>query len=179
MMTPLQKETWIEKYAPMAQASQYSTGVPASVTMAQAIIESSDRKGNWGCSGVALRCNNFFGIKARHNRQGDPIDPYVEFKTVEDLPTPHEESADFMKFDSVQDSFARHAQLLTTTRYQKALLWKNNPSRFAEEIWKAGYSTNPHYPEVLMTLIVGYQLMKYDVPPIPPASGAQAKEIAA
>src|SRR3954467_700050 len=117
-MTPGQKRVWIEHYAPMAQASAATTGVPASITLAQAILES-----NWGCSGLALQCNNFFGIKARHLK-GVAIEDYKEFLTTEyDAGgKPHAEEADFARFKSVQESFDRHAQLLSCAqRYRRAM----------------------------------------------------------
>jgi flagellum-specific peptidoglycan hydrolase FlgJ len=172
MMTRQQQDAWIANYGPMAHASQLKTGVPASITLAQAILESSDRKGNWGCSGLALQCNNFFGIKARHLK-GVAIEDYKEFLTTEyDAGgKPHAEEADFARFKSVQESFDRHAQLLSTAkRYQPAMDVKNDPLYFATKLRECGYATDPGYPNKLTKLMRDYpDILKFDAPDQPAA----------
>src|SRR5208282_1270231 len=100
-MEPAQRIAWIEKWAPAAQATQKQFGEPASVTLAQAILESSDRFGNCGQSECALQAKNYFGIKAFGT------EPYIEFPTKE-FANGHpymEQGAHFEKFATVEDSF--------------------------------------------------------------------------
>jgi flagellum-specific peptidoglycan hydrolase FlgJ len=166
MMTRQQQDAWIANYGPMAHASQLKTGVPASITLAQAILES-----RWGCSGLALQCNNFFGIKARHVK-GVAIEDYKEFLTTEyDAGgKPHAEEADFARFKSVQESFDRHAQLLSgAQRYRRAMAVKDDPLDFAIKIQECGYATDPNYPNKLTHLVRDFNLTRYDAPEQPAA----------
>jgi flagellum-specific peptidoglycan hydrolase FlgJ len=167
-MTREQQQAWIEQQAPAALAAQRKWGVPASVTLAQAILESSDGAGNWGGSKLAIQCCNFFGVKAR---QGED---YEEFRTTEfsnkpQAPIPQSGTekqvvlARFRKYASVEESFEAHGRLLgSLARYRPAMAVAHDPIAFAEQLQCCGYSTNPKYAELLTSLIRRYDLTRFD-----------------
>jgi flagellar protein FlgJ len=169
-----QQNAFLRLAVPAAQASQRKYDVPASVTIAQAILESSNAAG-WGKSRLALEANNYFGIKATHFN--DP-ESYVEFVTHEYLKN-HIETieAKFAKYDNPAESFDAHARLLATAhRYTPAMACCHDSEAFCIQLQKCGYSTNPSYGVTLAKLIHDYDLTQYDVPPEDPA---QAQEVAA
>jgi flagellum-specific peptidoglycan hydrolase FlgJ len=177
-MTPTQIDAWMKTWAPAAQKTLARFDVPASITLAQAKLESADKFGDAGQSQCALQCNNYFGIKA------SGTEPYVEFPT-EEYKNGHpymEPGAHFEKFSSIEDSFLRHGELLATSpRYREAMeAWKRdrNLEAFAALLQTGGYSTNPNYAATLIREVRVYDLAKYDVPPEPPTA-ATAQEKAA
>jgi flagellum-specific peptidoglycan hydrolase FlgJ len=141
---------------PAAQASQKQYGVPASVTLAQCILESG-----WGTTKLSLQANNFFGIKAEH--RNDP-NTYVEFQTAEYVKGAKVMiEADFEKYPSVEASFTDHARLLATScRYAPAMGCRTNPQLFSHQLQTCGYSTSPTYGASLYSLITDYKLTQYD-----------------
>jgi len=165
-MNALQK-SFLDTIAPLAQAAQMKWGPPASVQMAQAIIESANAQG-WGQSQLTREANNPFGIKAAHCANPDsyiklPTHEYVngECVTVE---------AEFARYDSLADSFDAHARLLATApRYAHAMAVRRDPTAFCTQLQHAGYSTSPTYASSLWKLIQLYDLTQYDVLPDGPA----------
>jgi flagellum-specific peptidoglycan hydrolase FlgJ len=165
-MTREQQQAWIEQQAPAALAAQRKWGVPASVTLAQAILESSDGAGNWGGSKLAVQCCNFFGVKAR------PGEDYTEFLTTEFSNKPQAASnkpekqlvlARFRRYASVEESFDAHGRLLgSLARYRPAMAVAHDPIAFAEQLQRCGYSTNPKYAELLTSLICRFDLTRFD-----------------
>jgi flagellum-specific peptidoglycan hydrolase FlgJ len=110
---------------PAAQAAEAKYGVPASVTLAQWIYESS-----WGASKLAVDAHNYFGIKASHLSAPDA---YVEFPTEEYVSGKKVlVQALFERYYDAADSFADHAKLLATAaRYRMAMIAHNDPNTFA------------------------------------------------
>lgn len=156
---------------PAAQAAQRKYGVPTSVTVAQAILESSNAMG-WGQSQLAKEGNNFFGIKATHL---DDPSSYIEFKTHEYLKN-HIETieAKFARYQEPEESFEAHARLLAMAhRYAPAMAVRNDPEAFCMRLQQCGYSTNPSYAVLLFKLIKDYDLTQYDIAPEPPAKEAE------
>jgi flagellum-specific peptidoglycan hydrolase FlgJ len=146
-----------------AQGARRKYGVPASVTLAQWIFESS-----WGTSKLSIAAKNFFGIKAR---QAAIPASYVEFPTTE-----YENGervvveALFEKYPDEAASFEAHARLLANAgRYHFAMLHTASPNDFAACLQTAGYSTNPHYAAELEEAMRDYDLCQYDVLPDGPA----------
>ena len=156
---------------PAAIASMMATGVPASVTIAQAIFESSNKQG-WGQSALARLANNYFGIKATH--LGDP-DSYIELPTGEyEGGVEKTVEADFARYPNATASFVAHAQLLSASpRYAPAMRVKNDVAAFARKLQDCGYSTNrpplapgpKYYADQLLDAIRDYDLEQYDVSP--------------
>lgn len=159
-LTKKDQDEFIAKVAPLAQASQEKYGVPASVTIAQAMVESADAKGNWGRSPLAYEDNNYFGIKAR---QGED---YCQHPTKEWCKT-HKRleatRAPFRKFRWLRECFDRHAELLAKLpRYQPAMAVADDPLAFALQLKLCGYATDPNYPTMLASKIRTYKLAEYD-----------------
>jgi hypothetical protein len=147
----MQKDAFFAMAVGPAQASQRLTGVPASVTLAQAILESG-----WGDSHMGDAWN-FFGIKAH----GD--EPFIVKRTREvvdgkDIFI----DAKFRRFASMEDCFCEHGKFLRDNpRYAPAFKTTDCES-FARAIHAAGYATDPHYSELLIRLIRENDLARYD-----------------
>ncbi len=102
-----QQHAFLKLVVPPAQAAQKKWGVPASVTLAQAIFESSNHDG-WGQSQLAREYENYFGIKAEH--LADP-NTYVELLTDEYVNNrPEDVEAKFERYPSIADSFDDHGR---------------------------------------------------------------------
>jgi flagellum-specific peptidoglycan hydrolase FlgJ len=143
-----------------AQASARKWGVPASVTLAQWIFESS-----WGASQLALKANNYFGVKWAHN---DGSEDYVEMPTAEYIDGKRVMIlAAFEKYSTIEASFEDHASLLASSaRYRPAMAVAANPTAFCVQLRQCGYSTNPEYANALLSAIRAYDLAKYDAGPV-------------
>ncbi len=165
-----QQNAFLQSVVPGAQAAEKKYGIPASVTLAQAILESG-----WGQSALAKKANNFFGIKA----VGAIAGSYVEFPTEEFVDGRRvREMAKFARYPSPAASFDAHAVLLSLSpRYEPAMAACGDPSQFAQELQACGYSTNPNYAAALRKLIAEFNLSQYDLEPDGPA--VAAREVAA
>jgi flagellum-specific peptidoglycan hydrolase FlgJ len=151
-MTPEQTQ-FLQAVIPAAEASMKATGIPASVTIAQSLLESG-----WGKSGLAFKANNYFGIKACHD------DAYCEFPTTEfEHGIKETVLAKFASYPSAVESFAAHAHLLSSLpRYKPAMEVCHLPLTFAHMLQVCGYSTSPTYGTQLVQLINLYHLEQYD-----------------
>ncbi|EJL44035.1 muramidase (flagellum-specific) [Brevibacillus sp. CF112] len=151
------QQEFIAKIAPAAVVDMKKTRVPASLTIAQAILES-----NWGKSGLTQRANNLFGIKGTGpaGSVSMPTTEYVKGKPIK-------VNANFRKYNSWAESIADHSALILKgtkdkpTRYHGVLGADYKTACHA--IWKGGYATDPAYPQKLIGLIERYGLAKYDV----------------
>jgi len=162
-MTP-EQTTFLAMSGEAARASMKTTNVPASVTVAQAILESG-----WGKTGLAQKCNNYFGIKANQEQLADR--DYCEFPTTE-YENGHRVmvEADFAKYDSPAECFVAHGQLLNRPHYAAAMACVPNVDKFCWALGPkipghpegCGYSTAPQYHDSLMQLIRLYNLTQYD-----------------
>ncbi|HLL64235.1 MAG TPA: sporangiospore maturation cell wall hydrolase GsmA [Micromonosporaceae bacterium] len=142
-----------------ARRSQREWKVPASVTIAQAILESG-----WGRSGLAARHNNYFGMKCFG--QGPFANGCHVYRTHEcdaaGVCSPTE--ASFRTYASVGASFRDHGRLLgTAPRYRPAFAHTRNPNQFLAEVHKAGYATSPTYTANVQRVMQSYNLYQYDV----------------
>lgn len=141
---------FISKVAPAAVEDMRVHKVPASLTIAQAILESS-----WGTSELATKAFNLFGIKGT-----GPAGFYAkvsdEFINGEKI----QKESNFRKYRSWSESINDHTTFLLKPRYAKVIGsdWKTA----CKEIHAAGYATDPAYPEKLMRLIEQYMLFEYD-----------------
>jgi flagellum-specific peptidoglycan hydrolase FlgJ len=135
-----------------ARRAMAATGVPASVSVAQAILETG-----WGKHTIG-EARNLFGIKGRGPAGSvrAPTREYIGGKWVT-------VDADFAKYDSFEQSITDHARFfLRNRRYARALQFKNNPEAFAREIHKAGYATGPDYADQLIALMRQHDLYRFD-----------------
>jgi flagellar protein FlgJ len=132
--------------------------VPASVTIAQAILESG-----WGRSGLSLVDHNYFGIKC-FGSPGTIAIGCRSYPTTEcNGNRCYRTTAQFRVYRTTADSFADHGRFLVVNqRYRKAFAYLKDPNRFAIEIHKAGYATSPTYSKNLIALMKLYNLYRFD-----------------
>jgi Mannosyl-glycoprotein endo-beta-N-acetylglucosaminidase/LysM domain len=146
---------YIEKFAPLAVAEMHRTGIPASITLAQGIAESS-----FGNSQLAYEANNHFGIKCNNDWKGAAYQQEDDDKNAAgDLV-----KSCFRKYQSAEESYRDHSDFLTNkTRYSE--LFKLNRTDYkgwAVGLKQAGYATLPTYSNILVANIERYELHKYD-----------------
>lgn len=142
-------EEYIATYKDIAISEMKRSGIPASITLAQGILETEN-----GNSDLVKRSNNHFGIKCKNNWTGETVS--------------HDDDAlgeCFRKYDKAEDSYRDHSNFLRgSARY--AFLFELNPSDYkgwAYGLKKAGYATNPRYPDILIKNIETNNLQQYDV----------------
>lgn len=139
---------YAEKYSDMAIKEMGLYKIPASITLAQGIIES-----NVGRSLLATEANNHFGIKCHKEWTGD------RYSYDDD-----EKGECFRKYSNVAESFRDHS-LFLTTRDRYAILFTlpiNDYKAWAKGLKAAGYATNPQYADILIKLIEENQLHYFD-----------------
>lgn len=151
---PAHVRAFIEKYSPAAQKTQQETGIPVSVTLAQAALESG-----WGQSELTQKAYNFFGVKATDNWDGG-----VYWGVTKEYRNGQYETevAAFRKYDNPADSFLDRAKLLQNERYADAMKYANDPLRMVEELEASGYATDPKYGEKLGNIMSSYGLLALD-----------------
>lgn len=148
---PATPAEFIAAIAPAAQACMRRTGVPASVTVAQAALESS-----WGKCAPGM---NLFGIKADSSWSG-PVTSQVTHEVVGGKTITI--TARFRAYSDWQGSVDDHAAFLTgNPRYRTAFDFKSGPE-FAKAIAKAGYATDPLYADKLISIISARNLSALD-----------------
>ena len=142
------REEYIEKYKAIAVAHMERYGIPASITMAQGILESDA-----GNSKLSLSSNNHFGIRCKKHWTGAKV--Y------------HDDDAKgecFRAYDSVEDSYQDHAEFLDSSpRYDSLFAYPSNDYRsWARGLKAAGYATAPDYAQRLVAIIEKYKLYILD-----------------
>ena len=139
---------YIKKYKDIAVKKQKEYKIPASITLAQGILESGS-----GNSSLARKANNHFGIKCHKGWTG---------KTY----TMDDDAKDecFRKYKKAEDSYRDHSKFLTQRgRYSFLFEYKTTDyKKWAYGLKKAGYATNPKYPQLLIKIIEKYNLNQYD-----------------
>lgn len=142
-------QNYINTYCGIAIEEMQRTGVPAAIKLAQGIHETMA-----GQSELVKKSNNHFGIKCKEGYTG----PYV----LHDDDRPKER---FMKYEDAMQSYRDHSDFLKNrTRY--ASLFQLDPTDYeswAKGLKKAGYATNPKYPQLLIKLIEKYNLEEYSL----------------
>ena len=141
-------QEYINTYKELAISEMKRTGVPASITIAQGILETES-----GNSDLVRRSNNHFGIKCKHTWKGPSVS--------------HDDDAPgecFRKYESAEESYRDHSNFLKgSSRY--AFLFDLHPldyKNWAHGLKKAGYATNPKYPAILIKNIETYNLQQFD-----------------
>ncbi len=144
----LTTEEYIDKYKDVAIRKMKEYKIPASITLAQAILESGS-----GNSKLARKANNHFGIKCHKDWNGKRF--YMDDDVKHEC---------FRKYKKPSESFRDHS-LFLTQRGRYSFLFKYNITdykKWAYGLKKAGYATNPKYPKLLIGLIERYHLDRYD-----------------
>ncbi|WP_445453999.1 glucosaminidase domain-containing protein [Flavobacterium sp. 25HG05S-40] len=139
---------YIEKYKSVAKENMTKTGIPASITLGQAILESGA-----GTGPLSMQANNHFGIKCHKEWTG----PSIKY-------TDDEENECFRKYEDPSQSFKDHSYFLTSRpRYAELFEFqKDDYKSWAYGLKAAGYATDSKYPDKLIGLIEKYQLNKFD-----------------
>jgi flagellum-specific peptidoglycan hydrolase FlgJ len=139
---------YIEKYKKNAKDNMIKHGVPASITLSQAILESGA-----GTGPLSIQANNHFGIKCHKDWTGESI------KHDDD-----EAGECFRKYDNPDQSFEDYSFFLVNRKWYAGLfkLNKDDYKAWAKGLKAAGYATDPKYPEKLIGIIERYQLSRYD-----------------
>ena len=155
MQAPGTPAEFIARISSCAVESMRQFGVPASVTLAQAALESS-----WGRSLLATDAFNLFGIKADPSWNGPTVTMHTkEFVNGEPVVV----QAKFRRYDGWQPSVDDHAKFLRENpRYEKCFRTTDGES-FAKEVAKAGYATDPEYADKITATMAKRQLQKFDV----------------
>lgn len=140
-------EAYIDKYNAIAKEEMRRFKIPASITLAQGILESGSGKGR-----LAVEANNHFGIKC-HGWTGEKI--YHDDDASQEC---------FRKYKHAKSSFEDHSTFLTSrSRYSKLFNLKENDYKaWAKGLRAAGYATDRKYPQKLISLIERYQLYRFD-----------------
>lgn len=140
-------EAYIEAFSDIAMIEMRKYNIPASITLAQGILESGAGRGR-----LAVEANNHFGIKC-HGWEGDKI--YHDDDASQEC---------FRKYNEALSSFEDHSKFLTG-RSRYANLFKLKPDDYkgwAKGLRQAGYATDRQYPDKLIGLIERYRLYEYD-----------------
>lgn len=138
---------YIDRYAPTAMAEQAAHGIPASITLAQGILESAS-----GRSTLATEANNHFGIKCGVGWQGET--------TLRSDDSPDE---CFRAYASPEESFADHSRFLLRPRYAALFdLELTDYAGWARTLRQCGYATDPNYAARLVAIIERYALYAFD-----------------
>ena len=140
-------QEYIQQYKDLAISEMKRMGVPAAITLAQGLLETEN-----GNSDLLKASNNHFGIKCKSTWTAETVS--------------HDDDAPgecFRKYKSAEDSYRDHSNFLRgNSRYD--FLFKLNPADYkgwAYGLRKAGYATNPRYPEILIKNIEQYDLEQY------------------
>ena len=139
---------YITKFKDIAMDNMKVYGIPASIVLAQGILESGAGRGD-----LAITANNHFGIKCHEGWNGESVK--------------HDDDAAqecFRKYDNVSESYKDHALFLTgRSRYSKLFDFsKGDYKAWARGLKAAGYATDPKYPDKLISYIQRYKLHQYD-----------------
>jgi len=143
-----QVKAYVLQYKEVAKNNMKSHGVPASITLAQGILESGAGRGT-----LCVSANNHFGIKCHNDWTGEKV--YHDDDSEQEC---------FRKYKHAEESFNDHS-LFLTTRGRYATLFdlpKDDYTAWAKGLRAAGYATDPKYPEKLIGLIERFDLAKYD-----------------
>lgn len=147
--TKMTNQDYIDKYYSIAVRKMVEYKIPASITLAQGILESGS-----GNSKLAQNANNHFGIKCHSDWTGKGY--YMDDDAEDEC---------FRVYDSPEQSYNDHSEFLTSRARYKFLFTDyqiDDYKGWANGLKQAGYATNPKYPELLISLIERNELTKYD-----------------
>lgn len=141
-------EDYINLYSNAAMQSMKTYGIPASIKLAQGILESGSGNGT-----LCRTANNHFGIKCKEEWTGETV------SHTDDAP-----NECFRKYRSAMESYNDHSEFLANRVYYKDLftLDKSDYAAWAKGLKKAGYATDPRYPQKLIDIIERYKLYEFD-----------------
>lgn len=141
-------QSYVNDFKDIAMSNMRTYGIPASIILAQGILESGAGRGR-----LATEANNHFGIKCHKDWTGESVR--------------HDDDSEqecFRKYGNPDESYRDHAIFLTGRQRYASLfqLEKNDYEAWARGLKNAGYATDPKYPEKLISYIERYELAQYD-----------------
>lgn len=141
-------QSYVNDFKDVAMSNMRTYGIPASIILAQGILESGAGRGR-----LAVEANNHFGIKCHKDWTGESVR--------------HDDDSEqecFRKYNDASESYRDHAVFLTGRQRYASLfqLEKNDYEAWARGLKNAGYATDPKYPEKLISYIERYELAQYD-----------------
>lgn len=141
-------DQYIQKFAPYAVEEMEKYKIPASITLAQGLLETGG-----GQSRLAQQGNNHFGIKCKEDWTGKTM------KHTDDAP-----NECFRVYDDPRESYEDHSKFLAFRKYYVNLFKLNDKDykSWAHGLKKAGYATNPRYAYILIDKIEKYKLYEFD-----------------
>ena len=139
-------EAYIERFSKVALNEQEKYNIPASITLAQGIIESYA-----GRSKMAIKDNNHFGIKCTQRCLGCRCANYAD-DDIYDM---------FRIFETAWESYREHSKILLNERYKSCFKSKDY-KHWANELQRCGYATSKKYAQNLILIIEKYKLNKFD-----------------
>jgi flagellum-specific peptidoglycan hydrolase FlgJ len=163
-VTQAQKD-FISQVSALVAADTQQSGILASLSIAQAIHES-----NWGTSGLTMKANALFGIKADSRWKGRVYN--IATQECYDGVNFTTETAAFRAYDSWKDSIADHSAFLKASARYAAVIGEKDYAKACNALQKAGYATDPSYARKLIWFIETYGLTAYDTISPPTTSGA-------
>jgi flagellum-specific peptidoglycan hydrolase FlgJ len=140
-------QDYLDRYAAVARREMREFGIPASITLAQGLLES-----NAGDSKLARESNNHFGIKCRRKCRGCTCRNYSDDSHY-DM---------FRVFTDPLESFREHSNLLQLDRYRKLKTYGKDYRKWAHGLKRAGYATDKRYAHKLIKIIEELELTRYD-----------------
>lgn len=149
----MMKEDFIGLIGPMAQAEMCQSKILASLTIAQACLES-----RFGTSGLAQKSKNLFGIKGT-GPGGSVMWTTTEYR---DDGSSYQIQAAFRKYHDWAESIADHSGLFHRLECYAGLIDEMNYKTACQKVHDAGYATDPCYPQMLRDLIEQYELWRWD-----------------
>ena len=143
----MSRSEYIERFKGEAISQMEKYNIPASITLAQAILESGD-----GNSELAIKSNNHFGIKCHSNWKGEKV-----------FHDDDEKGECFRAYKNIKQSFEDHSIFLLKERYAELFnLDIEDYKSWAKGLKKAGYATNPNYAKQLIKIIEDHNLSQFD-----------------
>jgi flagellar protein FlgJ len=154
-----EQNTFLNLIAGPARRGFREHKVPASVTMAQAILESG-----WGRGDIPRTAHNYFGMKCPNGVATGTAIGCRSFPTREcGASGCYPATGSFKVYRSVLDSLRDHALTLSSSkRYAPAFAYTTAPNQFAAQVHKAGYATDPNYTTLLTGIMAKFDLYRYD-----------------
>lgn len=155
-------QDYTEKHSHIAVSEMHRTGIPASIKLAQGLLES-----NAGRSELATEANNHFGIKCGGDWNGNSF-----YKEDDDYEGGRLVKSCFRAFSSTEESYIAHSEFLRNpnknSRYGFLFNLKSTDYQgWAHGLKKAGYATSPTYAQKLIKIIEDYELYTYDREVVP------------
>ncbi len=142
------QRTYVDRFAAVAVSEMKKYGVPASITLAQGLIET-----NAGSSTLAMKHNNHFGIKCFSKKCGKGHCINFSDNTHKDF---------FVRYETAWTSYRAHSEFLTGKRYRHLHDLGRDYKAWARGLKEAGYATDPRYADKLIKVIEDLELYKYD-----------------